>query len=103
MEDEILEFNYKNPNRSSHPRGCTCVICHKQNRGFGPRDRILNTNTRLGISSRGVGEGKTKITIPKVNLPTLVFNGEKVVKLDVPPDQKEAHGFRSPSTRKRNK
>ncbi len=72
MEDEVLEFNYRNP-KKKHISGCTCIHCYP-NRG------------------RGVGEGKKiKITIPKIAIPPIVFNGENAaIRLDMPPEQKKA-------------
>jgi hypothetical protein len=66
MEDEILEFNYRSPNRrfNRHPNGCLCIRC------IPSRPKV-----RLGVSSRGVGEGKKA----KINVPPTFNNSSQMV------------------------
>jgi hypothetical protein len=65
MEDEILEFNYRNPKSNGHRPDCSCLSC------------TINRPPRKKPKSfaKAATDRKIKITIPRIDIPQIMFGG----------------------------
>ena len=69
-EDELLELNYKAPKRNTHGPRCPCYTCSLE-KSFKEAKKRLNAKKIL--KDKPKENGKIRITIPRITLPTIVF------------------------------